>query len=138
MIYILAGNAAEAANYCREHNISLPDARYVHSPELLRGLVDPEFAVTGTFWDSPRAIDIWRVLLIAFIGKPTPQAPPEIQKFLHSTLITNNPVTSCVMPTSCTAGFMSVPGDSELEPIEEPEPVVEKKKKKNGFKSIRK
>jgi hypothetical protein len=136
MIYLLAGNAAQAANYCREHGIGLRDASYVSSPVLLRGLAEPDYAVVGTFWDHVRAIEIWKTLLSCYAGskKPLPQAPPAIQQYLRSTHLV--PANIVIGPN---AGFVTMPGDPELEPIEDdPEPEPPKKKKFSGFKSIRK
>lgn len=82
---LLAGNAAQAANWCREHGIALSEATYVFSPEQVRGYREPPYAVVGTFWDAPRSLDIWRALVLTYPKNP-PKAPPEIEPFLHPVL----------------------------------------------------
>ena len=127
MLYILAGNAAQAATYCREHNISLPEARYVSQSYHLAGVKEPEYVVVGTFWDSPRSIDTWKTLLASYAGskKPVPRAPPHIQPFLNPVL-PNAPVSNVVSIPNPN------PGVAILDPLDEPTP-----KRKKSFKKIR-
>lgn len=94
-LLILAGNATQAAQYCREHDIPLSEARWVMSADQIRGYHDPEYVVTGTFWNNPQAIPIWQALC-SVCKRTTPQAPPEIEPFLHK----NFPVFSPAAPVT--------------------------------------
>jgi len=82
-IYVLAGTATQAADYMRVHGLMPSQVVYVTGPDKLLGLLDPEYAVVGTFWDRHDAIQIWEGLLIACrAGSPRPKAPDHIEKFL--------------------------------------------------------
>lgn len=146
-ILILAGNAAQAAMYCRDHGISLHDARYIMSPDQVRGYKEPRYAVCGTFWSSPRSIEIWKALVLCYAGSShTPVAPPDIEPFLHNTLPTatqtqaqqtGNVVSNILKITQMLTHGVSMPPVVPDEPEEEvlPEP---KRKTKIEFKRIRK
>lgn len=155
MLNILAGNAAQAAMYCRDHGISLHDARYIVSPEQLRGQLAPDYAVAGTFWDAPRAIEIWKTLVTCYIGskRPVPIAPPHIEPFLHPTLptsaptitgpLTGNVVSSILQVANVVSqGFPMIPNpfpdEDVLQPIEDDGLPKLNVKKKLKFKKIRK
>jgi hypothetical protein len=121
--YILAGNVAQAALWSREHGYSLSDTRYVAQEHMLRGVKEPHYVVTGTFWDRHDAIKIWQILLAAYAGATVkPLAPPEIQKFLTANTAAFTAIDNPVAPLAV------------LQPVE-PETDITPKKKK--FKHIR-
>jgi hypothetical protein len=50
--------------------------------EQVYGLLNPEYVVVGTFWNHPQAVPIWQALVSVSKAHP-PQAPPELEPFLH-------------------------------------------------------
>ena len=122
-IYLLAGNASQAADWCRQSKTPMSSVRYVSSADHLRGLMDPTWIVVGTFWERHDAVSIWAALVHACTIKPV--APPEYEPFLHKKL----PPLPIVSIPNTMAPF------SILQPIvlekEEPTP------KKKTFKSIK-
>lgn len=80
-IYVLAGTATQAADYMRVHGLMPSQVVYVTGPDKLLGLLDPEYAVVGTFWDRHDAIQIWENLLVA-CRAARPTAPDHIERFL--------------------------------------------------------
>lgn len=53
MKLIIAGNVRQFRNYCDEQKISTKEAKYITSPEMLYGYVNPEIVFYGTFWNNP-------------------------------------------------------------------------------------
>lgn len=94
ILYILAGTRAEAAAYCREKGIPLHEVRFVSRPEELRGIKDPKWVVTGTFWNSPYAIRIWEVLRVCCT--PPPVAPPHIEAYFTGRYDALHPVPKVI------------------------------------------
>lgn len=118
MLYILAGNVAQAANYAHKMLYFLTETRYVAHEPMLRGLRDPHYVVTGTFWDRHDAIQIWQTLCTACTTRPL--APPEIEKFLTANTAAFTPIENPVAPLAV------------LQPVEpEPDPSPKKKKFKH-------
>ena len=123
-LQILSGTAYEAAEWCRRAAKPFNTVRYVASFNHLRGLMDPEYVVVGTFWNRHDAVQIWAALVSACKTHP-PGAPPEYEAFLHKTLP--------VLP------ILSIPNPTPKEPIlhpitlEDESPTPKKKK----FKSIK-
>lgn len=58
-LYVLAGSAQEAADFAREHAIPFNTILYLSSDRNIKGLQNPAYVVTGTFWQRKDAPDIW-------------------------------------------------------------------------------
>ena len=131
--YILAGNVAQAALWARDNNRSLSDTRYVAHDHMLRGLRDPWWVVTGTFWDRHDAIQIWQVLCAAYAGATVkPLAPPEIEKFLTAN------TAAIVAAAAAGAAFTAIQNpDAPLAVLQPVEPAPDTTPKKKKFKHIR-
>lgn len=129
-LLILAGNAAQAAQYVREKNLSTLDVLYVSGEHHVRGWTSPRYAIVGTFWDRHDAIRIWQILKLCFptVIRKTMTAPPEIEKFLQPQLPPPPPPPPPPPRPTVNVG----PVLTDFKHIKEPKP------ENNGFKRIRK
>jgi hypothetical protein len=67
MKIVIAGNYRQYQNYLRENNLTPQQARYVDTPEKLRGLRDVEVVRVGEWWLNPCADDDY----LEIIQRPT-------------------------------------------------------------------
>jgi len=74
-LLVLAGNAAQVRDFCREYQILPNTVSYVNDESHLKGLQGPPFVVVGTFWDRPDAVRIWTELQIHYAGGQTTYPP---------------------------------------------------------------
>lgn len=73
MKIVIAGNYNQYKNYLRENNLTPQEARYVSTPDVLRGLHNVEVVKVGEWWLNPCADDDY----LKIIERPTQRASDE-------------------------------------------------------------
>jgi hypothetical protein len=91
-LLILAGTAAQAGVYMREHNLMPSQIAYAMSEEQIRGYQNPEYVIIGTFWDRHDCIRMWQSLKKCMTDGRVMKAPDHIETFLE-------PVKKPIVPT---------------------------------------
>jgi hypothetical protein len=61
-LLILAGTSGEAGQFARDFNIPITSILYIKNEQVVRGLSNPQWIVTGRFWERLDAADIWIAL----------------------------------------------------------------------------
>lgn len=64
MLYIIAGSAKQADDYCRSIGLNKNDFIYVHSPQVLYGAKNIEFSRIGTWYERDDIYDMNRMLIL--------------------------------------------------------------------------
>lgn len=60
--YIVAGSHTQYMSYIYEHKLNAYECRFVHSPQYLKGLENPEVIFIGTWECRPDAKEIENVV----------------------------------------------------------------------------
>lgn len=130
-VLVLAGTAAQAAEWMRAEGLTPACLRYVSSAAGIRGSeMDVPFVVTGTFWDRHDAIQIWETLMQ--LQTVRAKAPDHIEPFLEHN-------KKQWVETPPVARMPAPPTPPEPEPDHEPKTfkhIKEAPPKKKTFKKI--
>lgn len=109
-LYILAGNAAQAAAFTTEVGMQPTRGRYVSDDHVLRGLRDPHYVVVGTFWQRHDANRIWDTLQAAMMTQepliPVKWSKMEIEKLR-------------IMASQAPASNVKLPPENDLDTEDE-------------------
>lgn len=144
MVYILAGNAAEASIWMRNAGKGMFEVRYVAQSNSLRGLTNPEFVVLPGFWKRTDAHDIWTVMQTCWMGKKFPyqydgteplwaKPKPVVQTVAPPPAITS-PAPPVILPPANPVTPTVNDNIVDIDTARKPRDVVEKVKKR--FKKI--